>query len=204
MISGFQSQSGQPYSHFANVYVLHAPRDSPLVSRVTPADLLAASMVAKLISSIYLWAGIGGAADEHSTDWADSALVVIGFLDNRQIHKLHEKNVPLPGHLMHWSLNRLWIDDDVDLNSSYKVLNLNQMILLTTTSGQYFTSLKSVEGHFIWETVNGFSKMSLTWPLWKTNTKALPAAVSPHVNKVPKSAWTTGWWSVNIVSFWGR
>ena len=29
--SGFQSQSGQPYSHLAEAYVLHVPWDSPLV-----------------------------------------------------------------------------------------------------------------------------------------------------------------------------
>ena len=38
--SGFQSQSGKPYSHLAEAYMLH-------VSGVTPADLLAASMAAK-------------------------------------------------------------------------------------------------------------------------------------------------------------
>ena len=30
-ISGFQIQSGQPYLHFAEVYMLHVPWDSPLV-----------------------------------------------------------------------------------------------------------------------------------------------------------------------------
>ena len=55
--SGFQSQSGQP--------------DLCLIE--TPADLLVASMAAKLFSSMYLQAGIAGArswdlADEHSTE----------------------------------------------------------------------------------------------------------------------------------------
>ena len=36
--SVFQNHSGQPYSYLAEVYVLHIPLDSPLV---TPADLLA-------------------------------------------------------------------------------------------------------------------------------------------------------------------
>ena len=30
-ISGFASQSGQPYSHLVEVHVLHIPRDLPLV-----------------------------------------------------------------------------------------------------------------------------------------------------------------------------
>ena len=38
--SGFQSQSGQPYSHMAEAYVLHIPWDSP-------ANLLVASIVAE-------------------------------------------------------------------------------------------------------------------------------------------------------------
>ena len=32
--SGFQSQSGQPYSHLAEVYVIYVPRDSPLVQHL--------------------------------------------------------------------------------------------------------------------------------------------------------------------------
>ena len=54
--SGFQSQSEQHYSHLVEVYVFLR-----FTSGVTPADLLAASMVAELFSSPYLRAGIGGA-----------------------------------------------------------------------------------------------------------------------------------------------
>ena len=48
--SGFQSQSGQPYSYscLAKVYLLHSLR---FTSGVTPVDLLAASMAAELFSS---------------------------------------------------------------------------------------------------------------------------------------------------------
>ena len=42
--SGFQSQSGQPYMHLAEAYVLHIPGDSPLVRHLPnlsqPADEL--------------------------------------------------------------------------------------------------------------------------------------------------------------------
>ena len=69
--SRFQSQSGQPYSHLVEMYVLHIPRDSPgrdvcvthpmrFTSSVTAAELLAARMAAKPFSSIYLQAGIDG------------------------------------------------------------------------------------------------------------------------------------------------
>ena len=82
--SGFQSQSGQPYSHLAEAFVTLSLR---LTSGVTLTDLLVTSMAAELISSTYLWAGIGGvwnwdlcAADEHSTDWAMPANFVFKLL----------------------------------------------------------------------------------------------------------------------------
>ena len=59
--SGFQSQSGQPYSHLAEVYMLHIPRDLPANLLAGTADLLAGSISAKPFSSTYLWADIGGA-----------------------------------------------------------------------------------------------------------------------------------------------
>ena len=43
--SGFQSQSGQPYSFLMQAYVLCVPRDSSVIT--TPADLLAASILAE-------------------------------------------------------------------------------------------------------------------------------------------------------------
>ena len=62
--SGFQTQSGQPYS----CYVLHVPRDLSV-------DLLAASMTADPLSSVYLpavrletWTYLANAARRHSTD----------------------------------------------------------------------------------------------------------------------------------------
>ena len=54
--SGFQSQSGQPYSHLAETYILHI--FLRFSSGVTPADLLVASMAAELFSSTYLRDGI--------------------------------------------------------------------------------------------------------------------------------------------------
>ena len=56
---GFQSQSGQPYSCLTEAYVLHIPWDSSLVWHLP--NLLAASMAAKPVFSIYLLTGIGGA-----------------------------------------------------------------------------------------------------------------------------------------------
>ena len=50
--SGFQSQSGQPYLHLAEAY--------RFTSDATHADLLEATLAGKLISSMYLRAGIGG------------------------------------------------------------------------------------------------------------------------------------------------
>ena len=46
--SGVQSQSGQPYSHLVQAYVLHVPLR--FTSCATPADLLASHMAAKPIS----------------------------------------------------------------------------------------------------------------------------------------------------------
>ena len=43
--SGFQSQSGQRYSHLVEAYVLHIP--FRFTSGVTPANLLSASMAAE-------------------------------------------------------------------------------------------------------------------------------------------------------------
>ena len=45
--SGFQCQSGQPYSSLVEVYMLHTPWDS-ITSGATPADLVVASMAAEL------------------------------------------------------------------------------------------------------------------------------------------------------------
>ena len=50
----FQNQSGQPYLHLAEAYMLHIPQVSPLVA---PDDLLATSMTAKPIirASMHWW-----------------------------------------------------------------------------------------------------------------------------------------------------
>ena len=39
--SGFQSQTGQPYSHLVEVYVLHVPRNSPMVQHLLTSWLSA-------------------------------------------------------------------------------------------------------------------------------------------------------------------
>lgn len=36
-----------------------------------------------------------------------------------------------------------------------------------------------------------YGDTEITWLLWKTKTKAAPAAVSPHVNNVPNNVWKT-------------
>ena len=54
LIPMFQNQSGLPYSHFMEVYVLYGP------SGVTPADLSVTSMAARPFSSTYLRASLVG------------------------------------------------------------------------------------------------------------------------------------------------
>lgn len=43
-----------------------------------------------------------------------------------------------------------------------------------------------------------FKWQLFTWPLWNTNTRPEPSAVSPHVKRVPKIVWITGWTSAII------
>ena len=78
--SRFRNQSGQSYLHlvlkpewtalFALGRGIHVTCCLRFTSGVTPANLLAASMAAKPVSSTYLRADVGGAADERSADWA--------------------------------------------------------------------------------------------------------------------------------------
>ena len=71
--SGLQSQSGQPYLHLAEMYVLHIPQDSPLVQHQPtswwpawqPSQSLLCTCDQVLVG---LKTGTCRAADESSTD----------------------------------------------------------------------------------------------------------------------------------------
>ena len=56
---GCQSQSGQPYSHLVEAYVLHIPWDSPLVQHPLT------SWSAEPFSSMCLWTSFGGAWNQN-------------------------------------------------------------------------------------------------------------------------------------------
>ena len=59
VFSGLQSQTGQTYSHLADVYLCVTHYSLRFTSGVTPINLLIPSVTARPISSTYSWAVIG-------------------------------------------------------------------------------------------------------------------------------------------------
>ena len=83
--SRFPSQSGQPYSHLAEAYVLHVLWDSPLVWHLPtswwPAWQLSCSLPHTCKQALVgLKTRIYCAVDECSTEWAMSARLLVSFV----------------------------------------------------------------------------------------------------------------------------
>ena len=129
--SGFQSQSGQPYSSLAEAYVLHVPWDSPLVWHLPP---LGGPHGSWAISSTYLQ-GIGGTWNwERSCHCSQYQIRQARCSTDSVIQAQLVLSFHLVGHV--WKLMKNWLQEWAKSNVTFKTL------------APTFTYHKSAKGSF--------------------------------------------------------